>query len=275
MILAQSCLCGAAAPLHVRGHRALCPICGSFFDAEHAVGTLRYDADYSRDRNHFDPVLGRLKRRSLDRWLDRTGLAVGLAGWRVCEVGFGGAACLVDMHRRAAATYGIEANAANLAHAQRLGIPAARLFAADSLPARLPDPMDLWLFQDSFEHIPDPAAFVRWVRDSSAPGARVLLVAPLAGSLSERLAGRWWPHRVPDHHFHWSKVGLATLWGVHGFTVDRQFFPWKDVSAEMLIRHFGVLCRRNLPVPAVAARWSVPFNFGEIGVVLRCGGGAG
>lgn len=269
MTLARTCLCGAGVPLLRRGHRACCPACGSFFDAEHVAAPLHYDEGYARDRNHFDPALGRLKRRSLDRWLARTGLAGRLGGWRVCEVGFGGGACLVDLSRRAAAVYGIEANTANLDHARRMGVRGEHLFSAQTLPARLPALIDLWLFQDSFEHIPDPAGFARWLAENSAIDARVLLVAPLAGSMSERLAGRWWPHRVPDHHFHWSAAGLQTFWGRQGFVVERRFFPWKDVSAEMLIRHVGVLIRHEMPVPSGAAKLCFPLNFGEIGLVLR------
>lgn len=263
------CLCGADMPLLLRGHRLRCPVCRSFFDAGQTAGAPRYDDTYARDRNHFDPVLGRLKRRSLDRWLARTGLAEQLGKWQVCEVGFGGGACLTDLFHRAAAVYGIEANTANLDHAQRMGVPADHLFAAQSLPVRLPTLIDLWLFQDSFEHIPDPAAFARWLASNSATDSRVLLVAPLAGSLSERLAGRWWPHRVPDHHFHWPAAGLQAFWRHHGFVAERRFFPWKEVSAEMLIRHLGVLTGRSLPVPAAAARLCFPFNLGEIGLLLR------
>lgn len=269
MTPARACLCGAGMPLLTRGHRARCPACGSFFDAEHVAATPRYDEDYARDRNHFDPALGRLKRLSLDRWLTRTGLAGRLGDWRVCEVGFGGGACLAELSHRAAAVYGIEANAANLEHARRMGVPADHLFPVGALPSRLPVPIDLWLFQDSFEHIPDPAGFVRWLAANSAIDAHVLLVAPLAGSVSERLTGRWWPHRVPDHHFHWSAAGLRAFWQRQGFGIERRFFPWKHVSAEMLIRHFGVLIGRALPVPAGAAKLCFPLNFGEIGLVVR------
>lgn len=269
MTTRQECWCGSGASLRVRGHRATCSACGSFFDLGREPGTVRYDESYSRKRNHFDPMLGALKRGSLDRWLRQTGLDLLLTGWRVCEVGFGGAACLADLHHRAASVFGIEANRANLDHARLLGVPAEHLFAADALPERLPQPIDLWLFQDSFEHIPDPAAFACWVVDNSTPDARVLLVAPLAGSLSERLAGRWWPHRVPDHHFHWSRAGLAALWGRYGFAVERSFLPLKDVSVEMVLRHLGVLTGLRMPIPAAVAQWRMPFNIGQIGVVLR------
>ena len=93
---------------------------------------------------------------------------------------------------------------------RRTGV-AADLYLVDELPARLDDPVDLWLFQDSFEHIPDPAAFVAWMTASSAPNAEILLVAPRADSLSRRMMGRWWPHKLPDHQFHWSRAGLVAF----------------------------------------------------------------
>jgi hypothetical protein len=165
---------------------------------------------------------------------------------------------------------GIEANAATVEHARQEGY-AADLLLVDELPARLDEPVDLWLFQDAFEHIPDPAPFVDWIRENSAAGAEILLVAPRADSLSRQLMGRMWVHKLPDHLFHWSRAGLVEFMRKRGFAVRTEFFPLKFVSPQMAVAHAlhkigaGDGARTWLGGTALA----VPFNFGEMGIVFR------
>ena len=92
-------LCGHD-PAHLRrdGYRLRCGDCGSFFDRDAALREFRYDASYPEERDHFDPEVGALKIRSLERWLGALG--VDPTGHVVCEVGFGGGRCL-PMARRA------------------------------------------------------------------------------------------------------------------------------------------------------------------------------
>jgi hypothetical protein len=100
----------------------------------------------------------------------------------------------------------------------------------------------------------------------------VLLVAPEAGSRSERWLGRLWPHRLPDHRFHWSRRALESLYAAHGFRKVAAFTPTKTVSGAMVINHLT----RTFPVLrplAGAGRWlsrvRLDFNLGEMGLVLE------
>jgi SAM-dependent methyltransferase len=268
-------LCGhAAAGLREDGYRLRCRACGSFFDRDAARAEFRYDASYSEQRGHFDPEVGAMKVRSLERWLRAT--AIEPKGRVVCEVGFGGAHALRRLAERGARVYGIEAVEANLAHARALGLD--RVFAFDACRAPLPHPVELWLFLDSFEHLPEPDRFLAWLADSSADGARVLLVAPEAGSPSERWLGALWPHRLPDHRFHWSRAGLLERFSAHGFREEARFRPTKSVSAPMVAAHLA----HRFPALAPLARAAralrgvrVDFNLGEMGLVLRRAGPEG
>src|SRR6185436_7605219 len=134
--------------------RHVCGVCGSFWDLDSLRTQVAYDASYAAERGHFDPTVGALKARTLRRWL-RVG-KVALRGKRVCEVGFGGGTCLPLLAQLARRVYGIETNAAAIDQVRATGVR-AQLLLAESLPAILPEPMDLWLFQDVFEHLPDPA----------------------------------------------------------------------------------------------------------------------
>jgi SAM-dependent methyltransferase len=187
----------------------------------------------------------------------------------VCEVGFGGGHCLGWLAERAAQAFGIEAVEANLEHARSLGLSNLLRFADCREP--LPRPVDLWLFLDSFEHLPEPARFLRWLAASSAPAARVLLVAPEAGSTSERWLGPLWPHRLPDHRFHYSRGGLEGLFAAHGFRKLAEFDPAKTVSGAMLMNHLSMTLPLLRPLSG-AAHWlrglRLRFNVGEMGLVL-------
>jgi len=264
-------LCGHA-PEHLRadGYRLRCEECGSFFDRAAAESEFLYDGSYPEQRGHFDAEVGALKVRSLERWLRATGLDA--TGRVVCEVGFGGGHCLRWLAERAAHVTGIEAVEANLAHARRLGIGDVQAFDACREP--LARPVELWLFQDSFEHLPEPDRFLAWLAASSAPNARVLLVAPEAGSPSERLLGPLWPHRLPDHRFHWSRRGLEERFAAHGFRLAGRFRPTKSVSLAMVTAHLA----HRFPVlrPAAAVARGLPaarldFNLGEMGLVFERG----
>jgi hypothetical protein len=262
-------LCGhGPRQLREQGHRLRCGACGSFFDRAFATRAFVYDASYPGDRRHFDPEVGALKVRSLQRWLGAAQLDP--TGQVVCEVGFGGGHCLRWLAERAAQAFGIEAVEANLEHARALGLAGVRAFAECRAP--LPRPVQLWLFLDSFEHLPEPSPFLDWLVASSSAEARVLLVAPEAGSWSERWLGRLWPHRLPDHRFHYSLRGIEALFGAHGFRRVGAFRPTKSVSGAMLIAH---LAHRfpALRSASRAGRWlgrlHVEFNLGEMGLVFE------
>jgi hypothetical protein len=262
-------LCGHdPARIRADGYRLRCAECGSFFDRDAAAQEFRYDASYPEARGHFDAEVGALKVRSLERWLDAVG--VDPAGRVVCEVGFGGGHCLRWLAERAAHVSGVEAIEANLAHARSLGVAEVRSFEACREP--LARPVELWLFLDSFEHLPEPDRFLAWLAASSAPRARVLLVAPEAGSRSERWLGPLWPHRLPDHRFHWSRRGLGERFAAHGFRIAAEFRPTKTVSAPMLAAHLAHRAPALRPLAGAVRGWSrlrIDLALGEMGLLFE------
>jgi hypothetical protein len=226
-----------------------------------------YDAAYPELRGHFETRTGELKVRSLERWL--AAAAIDPAQRVVCEVGFGGGHCLRYLAGRAAHACGIEVVPENVERVRSLGIDDVGLFEPHRTPAR---PVDLWVFLDSFEHLPDPEGFLHWMSRASARSAAALLVAPEAGSRSERLLGRLWPHRVPDHRFHWSRAGVRELFARHGFALQREFHPRKTFSAATAVRHLAHRFPRLASLGRVAPsleRFALLGNVGEMGLVFR------
>ncbi len=268
--------CGhALRDLRSAGYRSRCTRCGSFWDEEYRHARVEYDASYLAARHHTDERVGETKVRALRRWLELAGVSLagtGAAQLRTCEVGFGGGYCLAWMNGQPVEALGIEASDDHVRRAEELGIPSSRVLRFDRLPERLDRPVDLWLFLDSFEHLPDAAAFSAWVAENSAPEARLLLVAPEAGSASERLLGRSWPHRLVDHAFHWSRKGVTAFLAERGFELERAFRPVKYVALRTAIDHLA----HKLALPRLRGLgegwipgWAVPFNIGQMGLLFR------
>jgi hypothetical protein len=251
-------------------YRAVCSVCRSYWDLESCATEVAYDASYPEQRGHFDPRVGAMKVKTLRHWLDST--HVDLQGKVVCEVGFGGGTCLPFLTERARRVIGLEANPSAIERVRQTGTT-AELMLVEPLP-RLSEPVDVWIFQDSFEHIPDPAAFVAWMQQNSTDTSEILIVLPRGDSLSRRLLGRLWPHKLPDHRFQWSRAGLLGFMARRGFELRSDFFALKYVSPQMLIAH----ALHHAGAPAGARKWlggvafSFPFNFGEMGLLFRRAG---
>lgn len=258
----------AADGVVLESFRAVCRACGSYWDLDSCAVEPVYDERYPAERGHFDPRVGTLKVRTLARWLRQGSLQ--LSTKTVCEVGFGGGSCLPFLATEAPSVLGIEANAAAIDQVRNLE-PRAKLLWTEALPNRLDHRVDLWIFQDSFEHIPDPAAFADWMLRNSAPDAEILIVLPRGDSLSQRVMGRLWPHKLPDHHFQWSRAGLLEFFAKRGFRPRAEFFPLKFASPQMVIAHFlhKAGAPHNIRKWLGGAAFALPLNFGEMGFVFR------
>lgn len=251
-----------------RSFRAVCGACGSYWDLDSCATEPVYDERYPAQRGHYDPRVGALKVRTLQRWVRQGRL--GLAGKTVCEVGFGGGSCLSFLAERAARVIGLEANPSAIERV-RLAVDGVELLSTEARPDRLDRLVDVWIFQDSFEHIPDPTAFAMWMAHNSSAAAEILIVLPRGDSLSQRLMGKLWPHKLPDHQFHWSRAGLVEFFAKRGFEQRAEFFPLKFVSPQMVITHF--LHKAGAPLAMQkwlgGAAFALPLNFGEMGFVFR------
>jgi hypothetical protein len=266
-------LCGHDQPMILSGaYKAVCPVCRSFWDRDSLKARVDYDRSYPELRSHFDPDIGAIKVRTLHYWLKKN--HVRIEHLAVCEVGFGGGFCLPYLSGSARQVYGIEAVPENIDHAIQLGMSPASLFRVNSLPAALPSQVDLWIFQDSFEHLDDPQAFTSWLVKNSSLYAKILIVAPDGSCISEKIMGRWWPHKVRDHRFHWSRKGLVDFFSRNGFVVEGDFSPLKFVTLKMIMAHLLLKAGRSEQVEKWKRRLDIIrciflFNVGEMGLLLK------
>jgi len=238
-------------------------------DLESCSRPFAYDDTYPERRGHFDPLIGAQKVETLKHWLSQGGLQ--LDRHVVCEIGFGSGFCLRYLQDNARNAFGVEQIPANLAHALTLGVRETNLYGFHERPEVLPEAISLWLFQDSFEHILDIRRFLQWVLRNSSRDALLLVVAPDAGSLSRKLLGRFWPHKLADHQFHWSRVGIRELFEGIGFSPLLEIQPAKRVSETVVLNHLGVKFgpRLRLVLRSLFPKFTVWFNVGEFGLLFQ------
>lgn len=247
-----------------------CNSCDSFWDLKTIRNKDSYDSDYPTTRSHLDSDIGKLKQQTLAHFLKISKTSV--RDKCVCEVGFGGGQTLSLLDSYGASIImGIEAIKSNIENAVNLGIPKGGLFQYEMLPAELPHKVDLWIFLDSFEHLPSPWDFMKWLLKNTSAKGQLLLVAPRADSISAKLMGGFWPHRIPDHRFHWSSKGIDDFCLEFGFSLKTNFYPAKAVSSKMLFTHLFVKTQNK--IFRGLAKWTplmqLKFNVGQMGKVFE------
>lgn len=270
--LIPSAHCGHKTTFIKNGHRLSCSDCFSFFDIDYAEKKFTYESSYATNRNHFSNHIGNAKIRTLWYWLRRCNLVADVIKSNICEVGFGGGQCLLALFKKNINCCGIEITQSTIDHAVKMGISSDNLFLVNNLDS-FDKKIDLWIFQDSFEHLDEPNEFMTWLKQNTSKNGKILIVAPEAHSLSDRVMGKNWPHKLPDHRWHWSKRGIVSIMQQHGFQVDCKFYPIKWVSILTLINHLCLLLgipqlRRNIFYDWIE-KIHIPFNFGQFGFVFK------
>lgn len=124
---------------------------------------------------------------------------------------------------------------------ERAGKHADRVFAGglESVPpgARY----DLVVAFQVLEHIYDPRAFVRGVRERLRPGGRAVFGVPDMGSPWRHVLGARWPSfKIPEHVLYFDRTTLHRLLIEEGFTgVEAVPYP-HAFPAPLLARKFGL-----------------------------------
>ena len=218
----------------VAGFRYDCPACGyacadlpvTIADAQ---GPLRED-----DRAC---ALAALRRRNFETVLDRLAAALAPPPRALLEVGCAHGWFLDAARARGYAVQGIEPDAPIGARAAARGHPVAIGYFPAALPAGAR--YDVVVFNDVFEHLPDPRAALRDVRAVLAPGGVVAINLPSGRGTLYRVAellrkagwrgphDRLWQAGFPSPHLsYFHPDALARLARAEGFVeADRVELP--------------------------------------------------
>lgn len=134
------------------------------------------------------------------------------------------------------------------------------------------------------EHLPDPAAAIRKVRQILRPGGLLVIAVPNFESLQARFAGRHWFHLdVPRHYHHFSLTVLRRLLTSNGFSIcdishlSLEYNPYGWIQSllnRLGFRHnllYDLLknrSARSLPDPSRAAPVQLLLTLGVLPVIV-------
>jgi SAM-dependent methyltransferase len=158
----------------------------------------------------------------------------GLAGKKTLEVGCGRGEYLSLLSELGIAATGVEWSAASVAAAAQRGLKVFRRFL--SRPGRpLPDaPYDAFLFFSFLEHLPDPVAALRAIRQNLSASAVGLVEVP---NFDMILANDLFGEFIGDHLLYFTRETLTATLGRAGFTVVSCDAIWHRYILSATVRN--------------------------------------
>lgn len=225
-----------------------------------------YDASYFQERAHddADSAVGKAKRQTFNYFWRQ--IPEAYRSRPILELGCSGGLALRAALEMNLDVHGFDVTEDILKLTDANGIPRERVTAGalSQLPKRT---FGVAAFFDSFEHIPDPKAFMHEFTPYLADDALLVMVIPAADTPSNRWLGSLWPHYLPDHWIHYTNRGLEALLTPHGFSAQTAFYPRKQVPSDMVRRHI------NMRWPGLGkwfpAHLQLGFNIGERGLIWK------
>lgn len=114
------------------------------------------------------------------------------------------------------------------------------------LAAELPGEFDFIMFHHSLEHVADPHAALNAARTLLAPGGKLLIRIPVAGSFAWRRYGENWVQLDPPRH-----LWLPTVDGMHRLAAENGFSLARARHDSTVLQFVGSeLYQRNIPLSA-------------------------
>lgn len=158
---------------------------------------------------------GRLDRVAKARSAARNGRPHAAA--RLLEFGSGYGLFLQAARGRGYEVQGVELSRPAAEETERLGID---VYCGQLVESPLSGPYDVICGWDTLEHVPDPLAVLRRIRDLIADDGTLALSTPYYSSIPSRMLGRrWWTLKPTEHIWHYTPYTLRLLAARAGFTV--------------------------------------------------------
>jgi SAM-dependent methyltransferase len=145
-------------------------------------------------------------------------------GRRLLDVGTGGGFHIAAMHARGWEVRGLEPDPLAAARAaEGAGLPKGAIVVGTAEDADFaPESFDLITMSHVVEHLYDPVGALRRMRGWLAPGGRLVLWCPNAGSVEARLFGSHWDGLDPPRHLlHFTPQTLTRVLEEAGWAVER------------------------------------------------------
>lgn len=219
-------------------HAYVSPRLRSAVQARIAAELDEHEADDFLDvqRIYAEPLCRRL-RKALDPVPGR--------GWRLLDIGFGGAHLMHTARAYGFSVYGLDSSS-RLIDAQRPSF--GDRLAHDLLDPSQPLPwgnFDVVVMSHVVEHLADPCGVLERVHDALVPGGVLYVAVPDMGSVQFQLLGERWNVMNPLVHFQFfNQASLERLLGDAGFEIEERIEhpPFRDDVAPpwmKLLRDLG------------------------------------
>ncbi|MGI8721650.1 MAG: class I SAM-dependent methyltransferase [Geodermatophilaceae bacterium] len=144
--------------------------------------------------------------------LDRIARARGrrsVGGQRLLEFGSGYGLFLAAARDRGYQVEGVELSRPAVQASTKQGLD---VYCGQLVEASLTGPYDVICGWDTLEHVPDPLAVLRGIRELIADDGTVALSTPYFSSLPSQLLGqRWWTLKPAEHIWHYTPYTLRLL----------------------------------------------------------------
>jgi SAM-dependent methyltransferase len=131
-------------------------------------------------------------------------------------------------------------------------------------------PYDIVTAIDVLEHVTDPMAMLRGIRESLSPQGRAILVTPDVSSLVARLMRKkWWHYRIA-HLSYFNRITLKIALESSGLSPIRFHRPPWVFSVEYLWQRLGGYFPILKPVhlPSWCVSWVLPINFRDSWLIV-------
>lgn len=160
-------------------------------------------------------------RAGFRRWLagtDNQGHYLAKPGEKVLDIGSGSCLSLLEQRNLGVQGYGVEADPNVKRIADHFGL---RVHVGSIHDQPFPgESFDMVVLNQVIEHVPEPEALMRNVRERLKPGGRAVMSFPNAGSLQRKLSGHKWINwHVPYHQHHFNRRSFGKLAEKAGFEV--------------------------------------------------------
>jgi SAM-dependent methyltransferase len=199
----------------------------------------RREVDLEAIRREADLVLseGAAEKRHREG-TDNQGHYLVKPGQRVLDIGCGSCVSLLEVRNFGAESWGIETDPNVRVIADHFGLN-VHIGSIHDNPFPGLD-FDLIILNQVIEHVPDPIALLRLVRDRLRPGGRVVLAFPNTGSLNKLISQRRWLNwHIPYHLHHYNKRSFVLIARQAGYRVANARTITPNLWTMLQLRAFG------------------------------------
>jgi SAM-dependent methyltransferase len=214
----------------------------------------RREVDLAAIRNEADAVLrqGAANKRHREG-TDNQGHYLVKRGQRVLDIGCGSCVSLLEVRNLGGDAWGIETDPNVREIADHFGLT-VHIGSIHDDPFPGVD-FDLIVLNQVIEHIPDPIALLKLVRERLRPDGKVVLAFPNTGSLNKLVSGRQWINwHIPYHLHHYNEKSFALIAKQAGYKVGRAQTITPNIWTVLQLRAYGGATAETQP----SAGWTKP-----------------